>query len=114
MGSPPTTTRILLPQFLPTSLPTCSSRSWTNRLVLPSFPNLPSTHPLFPQLEEMDAAQLDEELLAPVPTNKVKTQQQALPSAPTGQVVRPAAAQSPAKSKEDLELEALQAEMEAL
>lgn len=66
---------------------------------------------LLNELEEMDAAQLDEELLqpAPVPAHKVPSAAQGLPSAPANKVP-----QAAAKSKEDLELEALQAEMEAL
>ena len=71
---------------------------------------------LLGELEELDATQLDEELLepAPVPTTKVPTAASAsaslgLPSAPTSQKTKPAA--NSAKSPEELELEALQAEM---
>ena len=65
---------------------------------------------LLGELEELDAAQLDEELLepAPVPTTKVPADK--LPSAPNTKIP----AKQPAKTQEELELEALQAEMEAL
>lgn len=68
---------------------------------------------LLGELEELDAAQLDEELLqpAPVPTTKVPSAAAAstsgMPSVPT--TLRPAAAAG--KTPEELELEALQAEM---
>lgn len=68
---------------------------------------------LLGELEELDATQLDEELLepAPVPTTRVPAASASsslgLPSAPTSQKARPTAGKSP----EELELEALQAEM---
>ena len=60
------------------------------------------------ELDEMDAEQLDEELLQPAPTTKVPAAK--LPSAPTTKIP----ARQPAKTQEEEELEALQAEMEAL
>jgi hypothetical protein len=62
---------------------------------------LPFLSPLSPQEE------LDNQLLqpAPVPSTKVPSAGQALPSVPTG------AAKSKQKTQEELELEALQAEM---
>lgn len=72
---------------------------------------------LLGELEELDATQLDEELLepAPVPTTKVpaagtsSAASLGLPSAPTSQKAKPTVVAG--KSPEELELEALQAEM---
>jgi hypothetical protein len=65
---------------------------------------------LLGELEELEQTQLDEELLqpAPVPTTKVPGAAEKLPSVPQGQKAQKA---QPAKTQEELELEALQAEM---
>eukprot|EP00198_Chlamydomonas_reinhardtii_P005993 XP_001695329.1 component of the ESCRT-III complex [Chlamydomonas reinhardtii] len=62
---------------------------------------------LLGELEEMEASELDKELLepAPVPATKVPGAAEKMPSVPTKQK------QQPAKTQEELELEALQAEM---
>lgn len=62
---------------------------------------------LMGELEELEASELDKELLqpAPVPTTKVPQASEKMPSVPQRQ--KPAAA----KTAEELELEALQAEM---
>ncbi|KAI8472801.1 MAG: component of the ESCRT-III complex [Monoraphidium minutum] len=62
---------------------------------------------LLGELADLEQEELDSELLqpAPVPTQRVPASGQALPSAPT------AAAKAKAKTQEELELEALQAEM---
>lgn len=61
---------------------------------------------LLNELEEMEATQLDAELLEPAAVPQTRPQQ-ALPTVPTGHKVKP----TPAKTQEELELEALQAEM---
>ncbi|KAG2492418.1 hypothetical protein HYH03_009361 [Edaphochlamys debaryana] len=62
---------------------------------------------LMGELEELEASELDKELLqpAPVPTAKVPGATEKMPAVPTKQK------QQPAKTQEELELEALQAEM---
>ncbi|KAK9809851.1 hypothetical protein WJX72_000342 [[Myrmecia] bisecta] len=70
---------------------------------------------LLAELEGLEAEELDSQLLepAPVPTTRLPQQaqpEQALPNAPKTQVARPVPA-TPAKTAEELELEALEAEM---
>ncbi|KXZ44906.1 hypothetical protein GPECTOR_61g859 [Gonium pectorale] len=62
---------------------------------------------LMGELEELEASELDKELLqpAPVPTAKVPAASEKMPSVPQKQ--------KPAKTAEELELEALEAEMAA-
>ena len=65
---------------------------------------------LLHELEELEATELDKELLQPAPVPATRPAQAAgaqekLPSAPTGK------AKQAAKTQEEMELEALQAEM---
>lgn len=68
---------------------------------------------MFGQSQEMEAEELDNQLLepAPVPAGRI-AQHEALPSVPTSRptMAKPQAAK-PAKTAEELELEALEAEM---
>eukprot|EP00879_Flechtneria_rotunda_P001661 GHRR01001821.1.p1 GENE.GHRR01001821.1~~GHRR01001821.1.p1 ORF type:complete len:237 (+),score=108.63 GHRR01001821.1:299-1009(+) len=63
------------------------------------------------ELADLEAEELDNQLLepAPVPAAKAPAQAVQLPTVPAGRA--PAAASKPAKTPEELELEALQAEM---
>ncbi|WIA19295.1 hypothetical protein OEZ86_005643 [Tetradesmus obliquus] len=58
------------------------------------------------ELAELEAEELDNQLLEPAPVPAAKAPGQALPSVPAGKV-----AAAPQKTPEELELEALQAEM---
>jgi len=62
---------------------------------------------LLGELEELEATELDAELLEPAPVPKTKVEGAKLPSAPTASAVQQK------KTPEELELEALQAEMAA-
>eukprot|EP00798_Chlamydomonas_sp_ICE-L_P003759 gene3759-13819_t len=62
---------------------------------------------LMKEFEEMEAAQLDEELLAPAPVPTAQVPHAPMPSVPTGMVA------PKRKTQEELELEALEAEMAA-
>lgn len=70
----------------------------------------------FPQLQELEAEDLDSQLLepAPVPATRVPARAQAQPAAAAGQrMPNVPAARPKQKTAEELELEALEAEMAA-
>lgn len=64
---------------------------------------------LLGEMEDLEASELDKELLepAPVPATRVPGAAEKMPSAPTGQKQKA----QPAKTRDDLELEAIEAEM---